>query len=67
MFTGGMYPVIDMTAGEKERRTLEAFLASPAARQEIVLGKISGGHHRHLSHRHSHARQHGVFAQKRPA
>jgi sodium transport system permease protein len=39
MFTGGMYPVIDMTAGEKERKTLEAFLASPATRQEIVLGK----------------------------
>ncbi|HML15579.1 MAG TPA: ABC transporter permease [Bryobacteraceae bacterium] len=39
MFTGGMYPVIDMTAGEKERKTLEAFLASPAGRQEIVMGK----------------------------
>lgn len=39
MFTGGMYPVIDMTAGEKERKTLEAFLASPAARREIVVGK----------------------------
>jgi sodium transport system permease protein len=40
MFTGGMYPIIDMTAGEKERKTLEAFLASPASRLEIVLGKI---------------------------
>jgi sodium transport system permease protein len=40
MFTGAMYAVIDMTAGEKERRTLEAFLASPAGRQEIVMGKI---------------------------
>jgi len=39
MFTGGMYPIIDMTAGEKERKTLEAFLASPALRMEIVLGK----------------------------
>ncbi len=39
MFTGGMYPVIDMTAGEKERKTIEAFLASPARRSEIVLGK----------------------------
>jgi sodium transport system permease protein len=39
MFTGGMYPIIDMTAGEKERKTLEAFLASPAARREIVMGK----------------------------
>jgi sodium transport system permease protein len=40
MFSGGMYPVIDMTAGEKERRTLEVFLASPAGREEIVLGKL---------------------------
>jgi sodium transport system permease protein len=39
MFTGGMYAVIDMTAGEKERKTLEALLASPASRREIVLGK----------------------------
>jgi sodium transport system permease protein len=40
MFTGGMYPVIDMTAGEKERKTIEAFLASPVHRLEIVIGKI---------------------------
>ncbi len=40
MFSGGMYPVIDMTAGEKERKTLEAYLSSPAGRDEIVLGKI---------------------------
>ena len=40
MFSGGMYPVIDMTAGEKERKTLETFLSSPAGRDEIVLGKI---------------------------
>ena len=39
MFTGGMYPIIDMTAGEKERKTMEALLASPASRQEIVFGK----------------------------
>lgn len=39
MFTGGMYPVIDMTAGEKERKTMEALLAAPAARKEVVLGK----------------------------
>ena len=39
MFTGGMYPIIDMTAGEKERKTIEALLASPATRQEIVVGK----------------------------
>jgi len=40
MFSGGMYPAIDMAAGEKERRTLEALLASPANRTDIVLGKI---------------------------
>lgn len=39
MFTGGMYPVMDMTVGEKERKTLEAFLVSPALRREIVFGK----------------------------
>jgi sodium transport system permease protein len=40
MITGGMYPGIDMTAGEKERRTIEMLLSSPATREEIVLGKI---------------------------
>ena len=40
MFTGGLYPAIDMTAGEKERKTLELYLSSPAHRSEIVLGKI---------------------------
>ncbi len=40
MFSGCMYPAIDMTAGEKERRTLEILLCSPAGRNEIVLGKI---------------------------
>jgi len=43
MFAGGMYPIIDMTAGEKERKTMEAFLASPAKRSEIVLGKTLAG------------------------
>ena len=40
MFTGGMYPAIDMTAGEKERRTLEVVLSSPASRGAIILGKV---------------------------
>ena len=40
MFSCCMYPSIDMTAGEKERRTLEVLLSSPARREEIVLGKI---------------------------
>lgn len=37
--TGAMYPAIDLTAGEKERSTLETLLASSAGRLEIVLGK----------------------------
>ncbi len=40
MFSGGMYPAIDLTAGEKERRTLEVILSSPAGRGELILGKI---------------------------
>jgi sodium transport system permease protein len=39
-FTGAMYPAIDLTAGEKERGTMETILCSPAARGEIVLGKF---------------------------
>jgi sodium transport system permease protein len=39
-FTGALYPAIDMTAGEKERGTLETLLASPAGRIEIVFGKF---------------------------
>ncbi|HEV2445882.1 MAG TPA: ABC transporter permease subunit [Candidatus Sulfopaludibacter sp.] len=40
IFSGCMYPSIDMTAGEKERRTIEILLSSRAGRDEIVLGKI---------------------------
>ncbi|MBV9265323.1 MAG: ABC transporter permease [Acidobacteriaceae bacterium] len=40
MFTAAMYPAIDMTAGEKERHTLEALLSSGASRDGIMLGKI---------------------------
>jgi sodium transport system permease protein len=36
---GAIYPAIDMTAGEKERGTLETLLSSPAARTHLVLGK----------------------------
>jgi len=38
-FMGGMYFVMDITAGEKERKTLEALLTTPPSRLEIVLGK----------------------------
>ncbi len=39
-FTGAMYPAIDLTAGEKERGTMETLLCSPVARLDIVLGKF---------------------------
>lgn len=39
-FTGAMYPAVDLTAGEKERGTMETLLCSPVGRTEIVLGKF---------------------------
>lgn len=39
-FTGAMYPAMDLTAGEKERGTLETILCSPVGRGELVLGKF---------------------------
>jgi sodium transport system permease protein len=39
-FTGAMYPAMDLTAGEKERGTMETLLCSPAARVDLVLGKF---------------------------
>jgi sodium transport system permease protein len=39
-FTGAMYPAIDLTAGEKERGTMETLLCSPVSRLNIVLGKF---------------------------
>jgi sodium transport system permease protein len=37
---GAFYPAIDLTAGEKERGTLETLLVSPASRMDIVMGKF---------------------------
>jgi len=37
---GGQYTAIDVSAGEKERKTLEALFLTPARRVEIVLGKF---------------------------
>ena len=39
-FLGGAYLVIDATAGERERQSLEPLLATPAARGTIMSGKI---------------------------
>lgn len=38
--TGAMYPAIDLTAGEKERGTMETILSSPISRMHLVLGKF---------------------------
>lgn len=39
-FLGGAYLVVDVTAGERERQSLEPLLATPAARGTIMSGKI---------------------------
>lgn len=38
--TGAMYPAMDLTAGEKERGTMETILCSPVSRTHLVLGKF---------------------------
>ena len=38
--TGAMYPAMDLTAGEKERGTMETILCSPVSRVHLVLGKF---------------------------
>ena len=38
--TGGMYPAMDLTAGEKERGTMETILSSPISRLDLVMGKF---------------------------
>jgi len=40
LFSGGAGVIIDSTAGERERGSLEPLLINPAARREIVLGKL---------------------------
>lgn len=40
-FLGGAYLVIDITAGERERQSLEPLLATPAMREAIMSGKIA--------------------------
>ena len=37
---GAMYPAMDLTAGEKERGTMETILCSPVSRVHLVLGKF---------------------------
>ena len=38
--TGAVYPAMDLTAGEKERGTIETILCSPVSRTHLVLGKF---------------------------
>ncbi|MCK9539333.1 ABC transporter permease [Dokdonella sp.] len=40
IFIGGMYLAIDLTAGERERQSLEPLFANPVARWRILLGKL---------------------------
>ena len=37
--TGAVYPAIDLTAGERERGTLEMLVAAPVPRMQLLLGK----------------------------
>ena len=41
-FSSAIQPSIDMTAGERERGTLEALLGLPCTRNELLLGKWLG-------------------------
>jgi len=38
---GGLFIAIDVTAGEKERGTLEALLVTPASDVEVLIGKLA--------------------------
>jgi sodium transport system permease protein len=40
LFTGAMYLAIDLTAGEKERQSLEPLLVNPVERSSVILGKL---------------------------
>ena len=39
-FFGALYPALDLTAGEKERFTMETLLLGPVSRLEIATGKF---------------------------
>jgi len=43
VFVGGMGLTIDVTAGERERGSLEPLLVNPVRRGELVLGKLLAG------------------------
>jgi len=41
IITGGFSAALDSTAGERERKTLESLLLTPAPRSRVLLGKIT--------------------------
>ena len=41
IFSGGMFVIIDATAGERERGSLEPLFINPVNRWEFVIGKLS--------------------------
>jgi sodium transport system permease protein len=41
IFFGGMYLSIDLTAGERERQSLEPLFANPVPRWHVLLGKLA--------------------------
>jgi sodium transport system permease protein len=41
LFMGGMPLAIDLTAGERERQSLEPLFANPVARRKILAGKLA--------------------------
>lgn len=43
IFLGGYYLVVDATAGELERGSLEPLLVNPVARSELIAGKLLAG------------------------
>jgi len=40
MLTGAIYPAIDLTAGERERGTLETLMVTPAPALHVIAGKF---------------------------
>jgi sodium transport system permease protein len=40
IFIGGMHVIVDATAGERERSSLEPLLINPVKRSEFVIGKL---------------------------
>src|SRR5260370_8986710 len=43
MLSGGWWAGVDRSGGERERKTLECLLLTPAPRSRIVLGRSGGG------------------------